>query len=96
VEAGPDCFNQSNEERLHTAMRYLMVHRIGESKPDAYVPRPEMADMGVLMGEMTRAGVLLVSPPAPKARIRVASGTKSLRRSQRGDRRLRADPGALP
>ena len=64
-------------------MRYLMVHRIDESKPDAYLPSPElMAGMGTLMGEMTRAGVLLaaegVTHSSKGARIRVASGKKTV------------------
>ena len=64
-------------------MRYLMVHRIDESKPDAYVPTPElMAGMGALMGEMTTAGVLLaaegVTHSSRGARIRVVTGKKTV------------------
>lgn len=43
-------------------MRYLMVHRLDETKADAYTPKPEvLAGMGRLMKEMTRAGVLLAA-----------------------------------
>jgi hypothetical protein len=64
-------------------MRYLMVHRIDESQPDAYVPSPElMAGMGALMGEMTKAGVLLaaegVTHSSRGARLRVANGKKTV------------------
>src|SRR5215469_9202752 len=64
-------------------MRYLMVHRIDESKPDAYKPTPElMAGMGALLGEMTKAGVLLaaegVAHSSKGARIRVASGKETV------------------
>jgi hypothetical protein len=60
-----------------------MVHRIDESKPDAYLPTPElMAGMGALMGEMTKAGVLLaaegVAHSSKGARIRVASGKETV------------------
>ena len=43
-------------------MRFLMVHRLDETKPDAFAPPPEVfAAMGKLMGEMTKAGVLLAA-----------------------------------
>ena len=39
-------------------MRFLMVHRIDETKPDAYTPGPEvLAGVGKLMEEAARAGV---------------------------------------
>jgi hypothetical protein len=64
-------------------MRYLMVHRIDETKPDAYTPTPELiAGMGALMGEMTKAGVLLaaegVEHSSRGAKIRVSQGKRTV------------------
>jgi hypothetical protein len=64
-------------------MRYLMVHRLDESKPDAYSPSPQlMADMGSLIEEMTKAGVLLaadgVSHSENGALVRVSDGTTTV------------------
>src|SRR5260370_976439 len=60
-------------------MRFLLVHRLDETKPDAYTPSPEMiAGVGALMGEMARAGVMLaaqgVLPSAQGAKGRVSEG----------------------
>ncbi len=64
-------------------MRFLMVHRIDESAPDAYDPSPELyAGMGRLMGEMTKAGVLLAADGAlhssKGARIRYSGGKRTV------------------
>jgi len=66
-----------------TPMRFLMVHRIDESAPDAYDPSPELyAGMGRLMGEMTKAGVLLAADGAlhssKGARIRYSGGKRTV------------------
>ena len=64
-------------------MRYLMVHKIDETKPNAYSPSPELiAGMGALMGEMTQAGILLaadgVQHSSRGARIRLSGGKKTV------------------
>jgi hypothetical protein len=64
-------------------MRFLLVHRIDERVPDAYSPSQEtFARIGELMGEMTRAGVLLaaegVRPSAMGARVRVSEGKRTV------------------
>jgi len=56
-------------------VRYLMVHRVDEKQPGAFSPPPEVfVRMGELVGEMTRAGVLLaadgVLPSAAGALVR--------------------------
>ena len=64
-------------------MRFLMVHRIDESRPDAYSPSPEMiAGVGALMAEMTRAGVVLaaegVQHSSKGAKVRVSNGKRTV------------------
>ena len=64
-------------------MRYLLVHRIDESKPDAYDPSPEVAaGVGRMIGEMTRAGVLLaaegVRPSSTGAKVRTSGGKRTV------------------
>lgn len=64
-------------------MRYLLVHRLDERKPDAFNPSPELiARMGTLMGEMNQAGVLLaaegVLPSAKGAKVRVSRGKRTV------------------
>ena len=62
-------------------MRFLMVHRLDERKPDAFSPSPELvARMGELVGEMTKAGVLLAAEgvlPSEKGALIRFSGGKS-------------------
>lgn len=64
-------------------MRFLMVHRIDESRPDAYAPSPAVvAEMGELIGEMTRAGVLLAADGAQHsskgAKVRYSGGRRTV------------------
>jgi hypothetical protein len=64
-------------------MRFLLVHRIDESRPDAYDPSPEVvAGVGRLIGEMTRAGVLLaaegVGPSSKGAKVRSSGGRRTV------------------
>ena len=64
-------------------MRFLMVHRIDESKPDAYSPSPAIiAGMGRLMEEMIKAGVLLAADGAQHsakgAKVRNAGGRRTV------------------
>ena len=64
-------------------MKFLMVHRLDETRPDAYAPGPEVyAGLGRLMGEMTRAGVLLaaegVLPSSTGAKVRVSGGRRTV------------------
>jgi hypothetical protein len=64
-------------------MRFLLVHRIDESRPDAYDPSPEVvAGIGRLMGEMARAGVLLaaegVRPSSTGAKVRSSGGRRTV------------------
>jgi hypothetical protein len=43
-------------------MRYLMIHKLDESRPEAWNPSPEFqAAMGELMGECAESGVLLAA-----------------------------------
>ena len=43
-------------------MRYLMIHKLDESKPEAWNPSQEFQDaMGALMGEYAESGVLLAA-----------------------------------
>ena len=56
-------------------MRFLMMHRLDERRPGAFSPPPEVfVEMGKLMEEMTKAGVLLagegVLPSAAGALVR--------------------------
>jgi hypothetical protein len=64
-------------------MRFLLVHRVDESLPDAYSPSPEViAGVGRMLGEMTKAGVLLaaegVLPSATGARVRTSGGKRTV------------------
>ena len=43
-------------------MRYLMIHKIDESRPEAWNPSPEFQEaMGALMSEYAESGVLLAA-----------------------------------
>ncbi|GAA6525941.1 YciI family protein [Intrasporangium sp. DVR] len=43
-------------------MRYLMIHKLDESLPEAWNPSPEFIDrMGAFMGEVQESGVLLAA-----------------------------------
>jgi hypothetical protein len=64
-------------------MRFLMVHRIDERRPDAYNPSPEVVEgIGRLIGDMTRAGVLLaaegVGPSSKGALVRSSGGKRTV------------------
>lgn len=64
-------------------MRFLLVHRIDERRPNAYDPSPEVvAGVGRLIGEMTRAGVLLaaegVGPSSKGAKVRSSGGRRTV------------------
>jgi hypothetical protein len=64
-------------------MRYLMVHRLDETRPDAFAPSLEVVTrMGALIEEMTKAGVLLaaegVLPSATGLKIRYAGGKRTV------------------
>jgi hypothetical protein len=60
-------------------MRFLMVHRMDESRPEAWNPSPEfIAKMGEKIGDWTARGILItaegVHPSAKGAIVRKASG----------------------
>jgi hypothetical protein len=64
-------------------MRFLMVHSLDETRPDAFSPSAEViAGVGQLIGEMTKAGVLLaaegVLPSSTGARVRVSGGKRTV------------------
>lgn len=64
-------------------MRFLMVHKLDERRPDAFSPSPEVfARMGALMEEMTKAGVLIggegVLPSATGAKVRFEGGQRTV------------------
>lgn len=64
-------------------MRYMMFHSVDERKPDAFNPSPELiANMGNLMGEMMKAGVLLAGeglrPSDTGARITFSDGKRTV------------------
>jgi hypothetical protein len=43
-------------------MRYLMIHKLDESLPEAFNPSPEFIErMGAFMGEVAASGVLLAA-----------------------------------
>lgn len=43
-------------------MRYLMIHKLDESLPEAFNPSPEFIErMGAFMGEVQASGVLLAA-----------------------------------
>jgi hypothetical protein len=69
----------TKEIEKENTMRFLLVHRIDESKPDAYAPSPEIAaGVGQMIGDMTKAGVLLaadgVAHSSKGARVRASGG----------------------
>ncbi|EWT01350.1 hypothetical protein N865_08485 [Intrasporangium oryzae NRRL B-24470] len=60
-------------------MRYLLIHKLDESHPEAWNPSPEFVDaMGVFMTEVAEKGVLLAAEGVHKsdegAIVRKASG----------------------
>jgi len=64
-------------------MRFLMVHRLDERRPDAFAPSPEVfAGIGKLMEEMTKDGVLLaaegVLPSSKGALVRFEGGKRTV------------------
>ena len=43
-------------------MRYLLIHRLDETQPEAWNPSPEFIDrMGAFMGECAESGILLAA-----------------------------------
>lgn len=64
-------------------MRYMLIHTIDESAPEASNPSPEfMEGMGRFMGEVAQAGALLaaegVQHSSTGARIRHSGGTNTV------------------
>ena len=64
-------------------MRYLLMHRVDESTPEASNPSPEfMAAMGDFMTEIGKTGVLLtaegVLPSATGAKVRHSAGKSTV------------------
>jgi len=64
-------------------MRFLLMHKLDETKPEAFNPSPEfVASIGAFMEETTKAGVLLtaegVLPSATGARVRHAGGSSTV------------------
>jgi hypothetical protein len=64
-------------------MRFLLVHRLDESKPDSFSPSAAVvAGVGRMMGEMTKAGVLLaaegVLPSSAGALVRTSGGRRTV------------------
>lgn len=64
-------------------MRFLLIHRLDESKPEAWNPSPEFIEkMNEYMGEVMKAGVLLtaegVLPSATGARVRRSAGQSTV------------------
>ena len=64
-------------------MRFLMVHKLDERRPDAFAPSPEVMErMGALMEEMAKTGVLIaaegVLPSEKGARIRFEGGKRTV------------------
>lgn len=64
-------------------MKFLLVHRIDESRPDAYAPDAQVVTgVGQLLGEMTKAGVLLaadgVRHSSTGARVRASGGRRTV------------------
>jgi hypothetical protein len=61
-------------------MRYLLIHKLDETKPEAWNPSPEFIEaMGAFMGECAESGVLLaaegVHQSSEGALIRKAGGS---------------------
>lgn len=64
-------------------MRYLMIHKLDESLPEAWNPSPEFIEkMGAFIGEVAASGVLLaaegVTQSSEGAIIRKANGAISV------------------
>ena len=64
-------------------MRYLLVHRLDESKPGAWDPSPDVyVKMGELIEDMTKSGTLLaaegVLPSSHGARLRYEGGKRTV------------------
>lgn len=64
-------------------MKFLLVHKLDESRPDAFNPSPElMGRMGEFMEETTKSGVLLaadgVLPSATGALLRNSGGNQTV------------------
>jgi hypothetical protein len=64
-------------------MKFLLVHRLDERKPDAFNPSPELiAQMGEFVEETMKSGVLIaadgVLPSATGARLRNSGGTQTV------------------
>jgi hypothetical protein len=64
-------------------MKFLMVHKLDESRPDAFNPSPEViAQMGEFVEETMKSGVLLaadgVLPSAHGARLRNSGGKQTV------------------
>ncbi len=59
-------------------MKFLAIYRPGTPETDRPPTQQEMDDMGKLIGDMTKAGVLLASegcaPSAKGARVRIENG----------------------
>jgi len=63
-------------------MRYLLLHRIDESAPEAWNPTPEFAEqVGAMIEDWTQKGVLItaegVHPSAKGALVRKRSGSST-------------------
>src|SRR5437762_2758648 len=64
-------------------MRYLLMHRLDESRPEAWNPSPEfIARMGAFIEEIAKAGVLItadgVLPSAKGALVRRSAGQRTV------------------
>jgi hypothetical protein len=64
-------------------MRFLLVHRLDERKPDSFSPSAEVvAGVERMLGEMTKAGVLLaaegVLPSSAGALVRTSGGRRTV------------------
>jgi hypothetical protein len=64
-------------------MKFLLVHKLDESRPDAFNPGPELiAQMGEFVEETMKSGVLIaadgVLPSATGARLRNSGGTQTV------------------
>jgi hypothetical protein len=64
-------------------MRYLLMHRLDESRPEAWNPSPEfIARMGAFIEEIAKAGALItaegVLPSAKGALVRRAAGQRTV------------------
>jgi hypothetical protein len=64
-------------------MRFLLMHRLAESRPEAFHPSPEfIARMGGFIEEVAKAGVLItaegVLPTAKGALVRRTDGKRTV------------------